>query len=64
MIYTKGVKMTNINSVVTLVDFLLKESKYSEAEKIVNQELTQLHEPKKDLLELKQLIQHTKLYTY
>lgn len=57
MIYTKGVKMTNINSVVTLVDFLLKESKYSEAEKIVNQELTQLHKAKKDLLELKQLIQ-------
>jgi len=49
--------MTNINSVVTLVDFLLKESKYSEAEKIVNQELTQLHKAKKDLLELKQLIQ-------
>ena len=57
MIYTKGVKMTNINGVVTLVDFLLKESKYSEAEKIVNQELTQLHKSKKDLLELKQLIQ-------
>ena len=57
MIYTKGVKITNINSVVTLVDFLLKESKYSEAEKIVNQELTQLHKAKKDLLELKQLIQ-------
>ena len=57
MIYTKGVKMTNINGVVTLVDFLLKESKYSEAEKIVNQELTQLHKAKKDLLELKQLIQ-------
>ena len=48
--------MTNINSVVTLVDILLKASKYEDAERLVNAKLQENEAIQEKLLELQKEI--------
>ena len=48
--------MTNINSVVTLVDILLKASKYEDAERLVNAKLQENAAIQEKLLELQKEI--------
>jgi hypothetical protein len=56
MIYTKEVEMININSVVAVVDILLKDNNFERAEKIVNENLNELEIATDKLRKLKKVI--------